>query len=76
MLDAKQIRELLTAKDFRPFRLHLTDGSSYEVVNHDMGLVSRSSVDIGLNPDPNGIAERFVRCAILHIRRIEELAAA
>ncbi len=76
MFNAEQIRESLTAKEFRPFRLHMSDGSAYEIMNHDMALVGRNSVEIGVNPDPKGIAERFVRCAILHITRIEEMQPA
>jgi hypothetical protein len=66
MFDASDIREMLTAKDFKPFVIRTTDGAHYEITNHDMVLVGR---------DPEGIAERFVRCAILHITRIEELQA-
>jgi hypothetical protein len=73
MFNAEQIRDLLTARDFKPFRVHMSDGASYEITNHDMAMVSRNSVEIGVNPDPKGIAERFVRCAIIHITRIEEL---
>jgi hypothetical protein len=29
-----------------------------------------------LDTDPNGLAERFVECAIIHITRIEDLVAA
>jgi hypothetical protein len=76
MFNAEQIRAMLTAKEFKPFRVCLSDGASYEVTNHDMALVGRNSVEIGVNPDPNGIAERFVRCAIIHISRIEDLQAA
>ena len=76
MFNAEQIRELLKTKPFRPFRLCLSDGSAYEITNHDMALVSRSAVEIGVHPDPNGIVERFVRCAILHITRVEDLQAA
>ncbi|MCL4788101.1 MAG: hypothetical protein KJ070_15130 [Verrucomicrobia bacterium] len=72
----QQNRELLTAKDFKPFRLCFSDGAAYEITNHDMALVSRNAVETGVNPDPNGIAERFVRRAIIHITRIEELQAA
>jgi hypothetical protein len=76
MLTAQRVRALLTAEDFKPFRLHLSDGASYDVTHHDMALVGRNSVEIGVNPDPHGIAERFVRCAIIHITRIEDLQAA
>jgi len=76
MFNAEQIRQLLKANPFRPFRLCLSDGSAYDISHHDMALVSRSAVEIGIHPDPNGIAERFVRCAIIHITRVEDLQAA
>ena len=76
MFKAEQIRELLTAKDFKPFVIHLRDGAHYEITNHDMVLVGRNDIHIGIVLDQVGIAERFVRCAIMHITRIEDLQAA
>ena len=76
MFNGEQIREMLTAKDFKPFRICMSDGHTYDISNHDMALVSKNAVDIGLNPDPKGVAERFLRCALIHITRIEELQAA
>jgi hypothetical protein len=75
-INASDIRAMLTAKDFRPFAIHTTDGTRYETTNHDMVLVGRNSIEIGVGRDQEGITERFVRCAILHITRIEELQAA
>jgi len=54
----------------------LSDGSGYEITNHDMALVGRNTVEIGLHRDPDGIAERFVRCAIGHIVKLEDLQPA
>jgi hypothetical protein len=76
MFNAVEIRALLTAKDFKPFAIHTSDGARYDITNHDMMLVSKNAVEIGIQPDATGIAERFVRCAILHITRIEDLQAA
>lgn len=76
MFTAKEIKELMETKPFRPFKIHLSDGTNYDVMNHDMAMISKNSVDIGVHPDPEGIAERIVRCAILHISKIEELQAA
>jgi hypothetical protein len=75
MITPKQLRRLLDAQPFRPFRIHLSDGSHYDVTNHDMALVGRNTVEIGVNPDPEGFAEMFVRCAILHITRLEDIEA-
>jgi len=66
---------MLTAKEFKPFVIHTSDGARYETTNHDMVLVTRNSLHIGLASDPDGIAERIVRCAIIHVTRIEDLQA-
>jgi len=75
MITAKQVRELVTASPFKPFRIHLSDGSHYDVHNRDMAIVEKNTVDIGVDLDPDGIAERLVRCAILHIVRLEDIGA-
>jgi len=76
MITAKQVRDLITANPFKPFRIHLSDGSHYDVVNRDMAIVERNTVDLGVNLDPDGIAEKLVRCAILHIAKLEGIEAA
>ena len=76
MFNFTDVRELLIAKEFKPFAIYTTDGARYEITNHDMVLVGRNSIMIGLTGEQEGIAERFVRCAIIHITRIEELQAA
>jgi hypothetical protein len=73
MITAKQIRDLMQAKPFRPFRIHLSDGNHNDITNHDMAFVGRNTVEIGLNLDPDGFAEYFTRCSILHITELEDL---
>jgi hypothetical protein len=75
MVTSKQVRDLIVANPFRPFRIHMTDGSHYDVTNRDMALVGRNTIEVGLNVDPDGIAERVARCAILHIVRLEDMEA-
>ena len=65
----------MTANPFRPFRIHLSDGSHYDVANHDAAFVEQNTFDIGVNLDADGIAERLVRCSILHIVKLEDLEA-
>jgi hypothetical protein len=73
MITAKQVRELLQAKPFRPFRICMSDGTHYDITNHDMAFVGRNTVEVGLNLDPDGFAEYFARCSILHITKLEDL---
>jgi hypothetical protein len=75
MFTAKEIRDLLQASPFRPFRIRLSDGGHYDVMNHDGAMVLKNYVEVGLNFDPDGIAEDVARCSILHITQIEDLPA-
>ena len=73
MITAKQLREQLQAKPFKPFRIYLSDGTHHDITNHDMAFVGKNTVEIGLNLDSEGFAEYFARCAILHITKLEDL---
>ncbi|MCP5519347.1 MAG: hypothetical protein H7A45_19050 [Verrucomicrobiales bacterium] len=73
MITARQIRELLQARPFKPFRICMADGKHYDITNHDMAFVGRNTVEVGLNLDVEGFAECFARCSILHITRLENL---
>ncbi len=73
MITAKQIRDLLEARPFRPFRICISDGKHFDITNHDLAFVGKNTVEIGLNLDPDGFAEYFTRCAIMHITRLEVL---
>ncbi len=74
MITAKQIRDLLKTEPFKPFRIHMSDGSHHDITNHDMAFVGKNTVEIGLDLDPDGFAEYFTRCSILHITKLEDLA--
>ena len=65
----------MTANPFRPFRIHLSDGSHYDIFNHDAAIIEQKTVDIGINLDAEGIAEKLVRCSILHIVKLEDIEA-
>jgi hypothetical protein len=54
----------------------LSDGRSFTVPNHDVALVKRNSVLIGLDLDSKSFAQKYVECAILHITSIEDISTA
>lgn len=76
MFNARQIKEFLGVKPFRPFKVHMSDGSVYDVPHHDAAFLTQSKIEIGLDLNKDGIARRSVHCSILHISQIEELQAA
>ncbi|MBM3878219.1 MAG: hypothetical protein FJ387_00610 [Verrucomicrobia bacterium] len=76
MITAKQIRDLMESKPFRPFRICMSDGSHHDITNHDAAFVTKNTVEVGLNLDADGFAEYVTRCSILHITRLEDLPEA
>lgn len=76
MITAMQLRERMNETPFRPFRLTLSDGRLFTVPNHDVALVKRNSILIGIDLDSRSFAEKYVECAILHITSIEDIPSA
>ena len=73
--------ELVTAvrrRPFVPFRVTLTEGSSYEVLHPELCMVGRRSAVIGvIRPnEAEHLFERSVTVDLLHIVKLEPLGAA
>ena len=68
---ASDLREQLKRQPFRPFRLHLTDGTVVDVAHPELALVSHASVRISLPPALD--LERDAVIDLLHIMWLEVL---
>lgn len=75
MFTAKVIKQRLDQKPFRPLRIRMSSGEAYDIANHDAAWVLRDSVEIGLDPDADGLASLTRRCSLLHIASIEDIAS-
>lgn len=66
----------LRKQPFRPFRIHLTDGTHFDILHPELAVVGLSSIFIG-RPTP-GVDKLFyddyVFVSVQHITRIEPLA--
>jgi len=69
-----EIKSHLRRQPFHPIRVHVTDGSSYDVHHPDLVLVSRMEIVIGLNPTDD-IPDRNVYIDPIHVARIEPIGA-
>jgi len=76
MITAMQLRERMNENPFQPFRITLSDGRSFTVPNHDVALIKRNSIEIGIDLDSRSFAQKYVDCAILHITSIEDIPSA
>jgi hypothetical protein len=76
MVNALELKKLMQARPFQPFRVRMSDGKSYEIPNHEAAFVTRNYLEIGTDLDSHSIPGTVTRCAILHITQIEDLQAA
>lgn len=72
------VKIFLRKQPFRPFRMTLTNGTSYEVHHPEMAMVGLSTVTVGLpHPkEPDDVYDRLITISLSHIMQIESLATA
>ena len=65
-------RELMTQRPFKPFRLVMSSGQSYEVRHPEMAWLTRTSILVGIDAE-EGVPAEFKICALLHVATVEPL---
>jgi hypothetical protein len=73
MFTARQLKERMEQKPFRPFRIKMSNGETYDVKNHDAAFVLSNAIEVGIEQDLEGFALLTRRCALLHIASIEDI---
>ncbi|HZT79676.1 MAG TPA: hypothetical protein VFA26_05630 [Gemmataceae bacterium] len=77
MFTLEEMRALVNARPFVPFRLYLSDGGTVDVRHRELVLIGRRFAVVGL-PDPGTADTLFDRWAVvwyLHVTRAEMLEA-
>ena len=70
----EELRTLLRRRPFVPIRIHFTDGTAYEVKHPEMAMLTRSTIEIGVEETQgSGIADRVAYCSLVQIVRVENL---
>lgn len=67
------LRELLTQRPFKPFRLVMSSGQSYDVRHPEMALLTKSDILVGIGDTDEGVPAEFKICSLLHVTAIEPL---
>ncbi len=74
---AEDLLDRLEDRPFRPFRIHLSDGTAFDVPNPGMVIVSRSSAVLpsrfGKDDEGRPLAEHFRTIALVHIVQFSDL---
>lgn len=76
MFTRDDMLNLLATRPFTPFRLHMSDGKTVEVVSPELVLPGRRFAVVGLlDPDANDLGfDRWTTVFYLHVARHEMLA--
>jgi hypothetical protein len=73
---AEEIRKHIRMQPFRPFRLYLSNGLSYDVRHPELIYVGRRELVIALELGENDVPERSAYCDPVHVTNIEPLDGA
>lgn len=68
-------RDLLSQRPFRPFRIVMSSGQSFEVRHPEMAMLTRTDLLVGVGEADDGVPAEFRICSLLHITTIEPLNA-
>lgn len=69
-----EIKRIIDERPFRPIRIHLTDGKSYDIRHPEMVLVAKRELILGLQSSPSAaVPDRVASVNILHVVRIEPI---
>jgi hypothetical protein len=76
-MNPETLLDYIRRRPFQPFRLHLTDGTTYEVRHPELVIVTRREAHVGVQQ--NGahlpLADRVHIVSLLHITHLEPLEA-
>lgn len=74
-MTAQTFRKLLSDRPFKPFRLVMSSGKTYDVRHPEMAFLTRTDILVGVDIADDGIPAEFDTCSLLHVTAIESLNA-
>jgi hypothetical protein len=73
-MTVQTFRELLSQRPFRPFRLVMSSGQSYDVRHPEMAWLTRTDILVGIDETDEGVPAEFRICPLLHVATVEPLS--
>jgi hypothetical protein len=75
-MTVQTFRELLKEQPFKPFRLVMSSGKTYDVRHPEMAWLTKTDIMIGIGYEDDNVPADFKRCSLLHVTAIEPLDGA
>jgi hypothetical protein len=67
-------RDLLKQRPFRPFRVVMSSGESYDVRHPEMAWVTKNDLLVGVDVADDGMPAEFRICPLFHVATVEPLS--
>ncbi len=74
-MTVQTFRNLLKERPFKPFRVVMSSGQSYEVRHPEMALITKSDLLVGIDIEDDGVPAEFKICSLLHVTAVEPLSS-
>ena len=74
-MTVQTFRKLLTERPFKPFRLIMSSGQSYEVRHPEMAMLTRTDLLVGVGDTDEGVPAEFCICSLLHVTAVEPIGS-
>ena len=75
MMTFKKVGEYVSAEPFRPFRLKMASGQTFDIRHPEMILVGKSSVKVYTTAKPDSMAEHWHDVSLMLMEAIEPIEA-
>jgi hypothetical protein len=72
-MTVQTFRDLLAQRPFRPFRLVMSSGQTYDVRHPEMAWLTRTDIYVGVGETDEGVPASARICLLLHVSSIEPL---
>jgi hypothetical protein len=66
-------RELLLHRPFKPFRIFMSSGKTYDVRHPEMAFLTRTDILVGIDEADDGVPAEFKICSLLHVTAVEPI---
>ena len=64
-------RDLLKKQPFKPFRIVMSSGKSYEIRHPEMAWLTRTDILVGIGELDEEVPSEYHTCSLLHVTSIE-----
>ena len=75
-MTVKSLRDILNQRPFRPFRLVMSSGQSYDVRQRKMAFLTLADILVGIGEAEEGVPDAFRICPLVKIAAVEPLNTA